>query len=216
MADPHVPGQQHNHGPGVFIAGDVYGDINNHQTPPANPWPPAGPMAYQGRPIRYGKRPGGAMGTRSGLALLGWVWVTFLTFGASGYCIVKTFLGDPQSIPGELVAAVLLASGGTLASGFVFLTVTEVCAAGTANAADSAMKRWAQGQRAAAVLNLRYARTFVRIARFSSGVAGFMAGLLGFLVIGKQAADRIHAAHALAESEFAKTRALWVEIPDGK
>ncbi|OKK17126.1 hypothetical protein AMK09_21505 [Streptomyces sp. CB02488] len=89
---------------------------------------------------------------------------------------------------------------------FVFAALTEVCAAGTANAADSARKRWVQGQRAAARLNLRYAVAALRVASFSAVLAGFLAGLFGFLAIGKRAADRAHDARELAESEIAMTR----------
>jgi hypothetical protein len=92
---------------------------------------------------------------------------------------------------------------------FAFLALTEVCAAGTANAADSAMKRWAEGQQTAAALNFRYAKVLARIARGSAGSAGFTAGLFGFLAVGKQAADRAYHAHERAEFEFAQTQIMW-------
>jgi len=71
---------------------------------------------------------------------------TFL-FGMSGYCIVAAFmsrLSTGDRVGGVLVA-VGLPLGGVVVLAFVFTTLTEVCAAGTANAADSARRRGAQG-----------------------------------------------------------------------
>lgn len=99
----------------------------------------------------------------------------------------------------------LFALGGLVPLAFACTALAEVCAAGTANAADSARKRGAQGQKAAARLNLRYAISAARVTSVSAVLAGFITGIFGFLSIGKKAADRAHAARELAESEIAQT-----------
>lgn len=162
--DPQSQGGQHNRGPGVFVAGNVYGDVSNHQTPQANhgqdyePQKP-GEQQRKERVCPDGNQPEGENEFGPGGALLGWTWLTVTLFGMSGYCAVGAFIavtsvGDRV---GEVLVALGSAFGGVMALAFAFAALTEVCAAGTANAADSARKRGRQGQRAAARLNLRYA-----------------------------------------------------------
>ncbi|MFC5953129.1 hypothetical protein ACFP51_01070 [Streptomyces pratens] len=218
--DPQSPGGQHNRGPGVFIAGNVYGDVNNHQTSQLDHGRDDEPQAPREQQHNEKERPDGNQPEEEdevgpGGALLGWTWLTVTLFGMSGYCIVAALsMGRPST--GDRVGGVLvamgLAFGGVMALAFVFAALTEVCAAGTVNAADSARKRWAQGQRTAARLNLRYA---VAVARFSAVLAGFIAGLFGFLAIGRTVADRAYDARELAESEIAKTRFALGENLDG-
>ncbi|WP_371603255.1 hypothetical protein OG345_19010 [Streptomyces sp. NBC_01220] len=212
--DPQSQRGQHNRGPGVFIAGNVYGDVNNHQTshPDRNLDDDCQPSQVHERNENVreeGDQPEESGEAGPGWALLGWIWLTISLFGTSGYCIVGALFTDRPSI-GDRVAGVFVGVGSAFASvitlTFVFAALTEVCAAGTANAADSARKRWVQGQRAAARLNLRYAVAALRVASFSAVLAGFLAGLFGFLAIGKRAADRAHDARELAESEIAMTR----------
>lgn len=155
------------------------------------------------------------MGT--GGALLGWTLLTVWLLGSSAYCVVLAFTA-PQAAGGyvgAVLGVVLFALGGLVPLAFVFTALAAICAAGTANAADSARKRWTQGQRAAARLNLRYAVSAARVASVSAVLVGFITGLFGFLAIGKKAADRAHDARELAESEIAKTRSALGENPDG-
>ncbi|PSM41611.1 hypothetical protein C6Y14_20225 [Streptomyces dioscori] len=151
------------------------------------------------------------------MALLGWTWLAVSLFGMSGYCIGAALLTDRPST-GDRVGGVLVGVGsalsGVMASAFVFAALTEVCAAGAANAADSARKRWVQGQRGAARLNLRYAVSAARVASVSAVLVGLVTGLFGFLAIGKRAADRAHDAHEHAESEIARTRSTLGENLD--
>jgi hypothetical protein len=212
--DPQSQGAQHNHGPGVFIAGDVYGGVNNYQ-PRANQRQADEPQASQERQRNEQEHPDSHRLDETeeagpGAALFGWTFLTASLFGGSGYCLAAALLTDRIST-GDRISGVFAAlgcvSGGVMALAFVFVALTEVCAVGTANAADSARKRSAQGQRAAARLNLRYAVAAVRVAGFSAVLAGFIAGLFGFLVIGQKAADRAHDARELAEAQVSKTRA---------
>ncbi len=219
--DPQNQSGQHNRGPGVFIAGNVYGDVNNHQT-----------GLDQGRDDEsrasrkhqrsekespLGQQPEEADETKPGDALLGWALLTVWLLGASVSCVVAAFTA-PQTVGGyvgAILGAVLFALGGLVPLAFVFTALTEVCAAGTANAADSARKRWVQGQRAAARLNLRYAVSAARAASVSAVLAGFTTGLFGFLDMGKRAADRAHDAHEHAESEIASARSVFRQNLDG-
>ncbi|MFJ4939444.1 hypothetical protein ACIP8U_37050 [Streptomyces pseudovenezuelae] len=204
---------QHNRGPGVFIAGNVYGDVNNHQTSRPNHGRDHEPQASQEHQRNEKESPAGYQPqegdeARPGGALLGWTLLTVWLLGSSAYSVVAAFTA-PQTAGGyvgAVLGAVLFALGGLVPLAFVFTALTELCAAGTANAADSARKRWAQGQQAAARLNLRYAVSAARVASVSAVLVGFITGLFGFLAIGKKAADRAHDARELAESEIVKTR----------
>lgn len=158
-----------------------------------------------------GDQPEGTDTVGPGVALLGWAWLTATLFGMSSYCITAALFTNRPST-GDRIGGVLVALGsafgGVMALAFAFAALTEVCAAGTANAAGSARKRWVQGQPATARLNLRYAVAVVRVARFSAVLAGLVAGFFGFLAMGKKAADRAHDACELANSEIAKTRCV--------
>lgn len=211
--DPQNQGGQHNRGPGVFIAGNVYGDVTNNQAPHPGHGRNSGiPASSEQQRDENGHTDGNQQGeedkTSPGVALLGWILLTAMLFGMSIYSIVAAFMGWPPSV-GDRVAASFVgvgsAIGGVMALAFVLASLGEVCAAGTANAADSARKRWAQGQRTAAGLNLRYAVTAARVARLSAVGSGIIAGLFGFLALGRKAADRAHSAHELADVEIAKT-----------
>ncbi|MFF5365506.1 hypothetical protein [Streptomyces sp. NPDC013187] len=203
---------QHNLGPGVFIAGDVYGDVFNHQT--ARPDHGRHDEPQDSKRHRrsekeslQGKQPGVEKRTGHGRALLGWTSLTIWLLGSSCYSVVTAFTA-PQTAGGHagaVLGAVLFALGGLVPLAFACTALAEVCAAGTANAAESARKRGAQGQKAASRLNLRYAISAARVASVSAVLAGFITGIFGFLSIGKKAADRAHVARELAESEIAQT-----------
>ncbi|WP_330289952.1 hypothetical protein [Streptomyces sp. NBC_00576] len=213
---------QHNRGPGVFIAGNVYGDVNNHQTSRPNHGRDDEPQASQEhqhneKESLAGHQPEEANEARPGGALLGWTALTVWLIASSAYCVVAAFTA-PQAAGGgvgAVLGAVLFALGGLVPLAFVFTALAEVCAVGTANSADSARKRWAQGQQVAARLNLRYAVSAARVASVSAVLVGFITGLFGFLAIGKKAADRAHDARELAESEIVKTRSALGENLDG-
>ena len=220
--DPQSQSGQHNRGPGVFIAGNVYGDINNHQMSRPGHGRDDEPQASQEHQRNEKESPDGnqleeADEVRSGGALLGWTLLTVWLLGSSASCVVAAFTAPHTAggYVGAVLGAVLFALVGLVPLAFVFTAVTEVCAAGTANAADSARKRWAQEQRAAARLNLRYAVSAAHVVSVSAILVGFITGLFGFLAIGKKAADRAHDARELAESEIAKTRSALGENPDG-
>lgn len=216
MADttePQSQSGQHNRGPGVFIVGNVYGDVNNHQTSRPYHGRDGEPQASQEHQRSEKESPAGhqqeeADEARPGGTLLGWTLLTVWLLGASVYCVVAAFTAPETAggYVGAVLGAVLFALGGLVPLAFVFTALTEVCSAGTANAAGSARKRWVQGQRAAARLNLRYAVSAARVASISADLVGLITGLFGFLAIGKKAADRAHGARELAESEIVKTR----------
>ncbi|MCX4549268.1 hypothetical protein OG204_20685 [Streptomyces sp. NBC_01387] len=207
----------------MFIAGDVYGDVNNHHAPPGDGRDDV-PQALRGQRCRGKARPAGNQPEEeeaeervgAGEALFGWTWLTVMLFGASGYCVVAALMGRASTGDrlGSVLGAVCAAFGGVVALTFVFAALAEVCAKGTVNASEAARNRGAQGQRAAARLNLRYAVSAARAARFSAILAGFTAGLFGFLAIGREAVDRAHGAYELAESEIAETRSALGEILD--
>ncbi|MEU7721755.1 hypothetical protein [Streptomyces tibetensis] len=211
---PDSPRQtgQHNSGPGVFIAGNVYGDVFNHQTARPDHGRYDEPQASKRhrrseKESLQGRQPEAAKRTGHGGALLGWTSLTVWLLGASCYSVVAAFTA-PETAGGHagaVLGAVLFALGGLIPLAFACTALAEVCAAGTANAAESARKRGVQGQQAAARLNLRYATSAARVAGVSAVLAGFITGIFGFLSIGKKAADRAHAARELAESELART-----------
>ncbi|MCP3822916.1 hypothetical protein NLX86_34055 [Streptomyces sp. A3M-1-3] len=206
----------------MFIAGNVYGNVNNHQTSRPDHGRGDEPQASQEQQRNekespVGHQPEEADEVGTGGALLGWTLLTVWLLGSSAYCVVLAFTA-PQAAGGyfgAVLGVVLFALGGLVPLAFVFTALAAICAAGTANAADSARKRWAQGQRAAARLNLRYAISAARVASVSAVLVGFITGLFGFLAIGKKAADWAHDARELAESEIAKTRSALRECLDG-
>lgn len=211
--DPESPGAQHNHGPGLFIAGNVQGPIYNIQAPQQ---PPSGP---EPRPRVFPYPPHTAAApyphlprradTRSpGAALLGWGMLTLLLFGVSVYAFVDAIVGTGTG--GDRAADVLIAVvaplGGLLTSALALAATTEICAAVTANAAGLARKPWTQNQEAPARFTLRYALVATRVAVGSAIAVGFVTGLYGFVPACGKAAERAHKARERAESELTETR----------
>ncbi|MGW5352499.1 hypothetical protein ACWERV_18560 [Streptomyces sp. NPDC004031] len=218
--DPQRNGAQHNHGPGVFIAGDVYGGVKNYQS--GEDYREADEsQASQEHQLHESEGPNGyrldeTEQTGPGEALIGWILLTASLLGGSGYCLAAALLTDRLSMGDRVsgvIAALGCAFGGVMTSAFVFVALAEVCATGTANATDSARKRWAQGQRTAARMNLRYAVKTARVAGFSAVLVGFITGLFGFLAVGKKAADRAYSARELAASHISKARSALRENP---
>jgi len=211
--DPLNQGGQHNHGPGVFIAGNVYGDVTNHQAAQLghdrNSFTPTlSTEQHDEADDSDGSQHGEKSQASPGTALLGWMLLTAMLLGMTVYATAAALAGGTPA-GGDRVAAAIVgggsAIGGLIALAFALAALAEVCAAGTANAAASARQRWKQGQRTAAGLNLRYAVTTARVASFSAVGSGIIAGLLGFLAVGRKAADRAHGAHELADIELAQT-----------
>lgn len=100
--DSESRGGQHNRGPGVFIAGNVYGDVNNHQTSRPDHGRDHESQASQGHQRNEKERPGGDQSEEVGEAgpggaLLGWTWLAVSLFGMSGYCIGAALLTDRPS-----------------------------------------------------------------------------------------------------------------------
>lgn len=220
---PEPPPQwdQHNHGPGIFIAGDVIGDVHHHSS--------SGPTFHRtgrieehesvGSPGRDGSEPvtedpSGEEGSTSPLkSLIGNAFGAFMLFGMAGYGLATAFTSThPTS---ERVISVPLAAGLTL-GGLIPLAsslavLAELCAAGAANAAHaagSAGRRGRDGRRTAARLSLRHAHLLARTARYSAVLAGFGAALIAFRAASRRAADRAQKASDRAESEVAQARAV--------
>ncbi|WP_433546536.1 hypothetical protein ACQPZG_16625 [Streptomyces sp. CA-294286] len=212
--DPRNNAGQSNTGPGVFIAGNVYGDVSNQQIPYSHyrraeeaRVPPGQQRNEKASPEEdQSDEDEGPPGP--GQIFIGWCFATYMAFGMAGMVSMRVF-APQQSTWGRVGMAFLavgIAAGGVTVLALLCAALAELCASGTANAADSARRRGAQGQRAAARLNLRYAALAGSVARTSAVLTGFIAGLFGFLAIGKNAADRAHDACEAAEAEIAKAR----------
>lgn len=204
-------GDQVNHGPGIFIAGDVIGDVHHHVPSPhvgragesttEAGVHSGGEDAETGEPAEDEDEEDGPL-----WSLIGYCWFTIALFGMAGYGLKGVFTsGMPTA---ERVASVPLAAGlalgGLVVLAFAFAALAEVCAAGAVNAAGSARRRGKEGRRAAARLNLRYARIVARWAHNSAALAGVVAALVGFLAVSRRAADRAQDTLECAESEVAK------------
>lgn len=212
--EPRREGDQHNHGPGIFIAGDVIGDVHHHVRSPlgmrAGESPTeAGARDSEGTPETG--EPAEDEDEEDGplWSLIGYGWFTVLLFGMAGVGLKDAFTSRTQTV--ERVASVPLAAGlalgGLVVLAFAFAALAEVCAAGAINAAGSARRRGLEGRCAAARLNLRQARIVARWAHNSAVLAGVVAALGGFLAVSRRAAERAHDARECAESEVTKTHA---------
>ncbi|MFI2719846.1 hypothetical protein ACH5AI_26470 [Streptomyces collinus] len=212
---------QHNHGSGIFIAGDVIGDVHHHSS--------SRPTFHRTRRIeepepvtglgRDGRAPGneepsGEEGRTSPLkSLIGNAFGAFMLFGMAGYGLATAFM--PTHPTSERVISVPLAAGLAL-GGLVPLAsslavLAELCAAGAANAAHatgSAVRRGRDSRRTAARLSLRHAHLLARTAHFSAVLAGYVVALIAFRAASRRAADRAQEAGTRAESEVAAARAV--------
>ncbi|MEU1576547.1 hypothetical protein ABZ519_36400 [Streptomyces collinus] len=212
---------QHNHGSGIFIAGDVIGDVHHHSS--------SRPTFHRTRRIeepepvtglgRDGRAPGneepsGEEGRTSPLkSLIGNAFGAFMLFGMAGYGLATAFM--PTHPTSERVISVPLAAGLAL-GGLVPLAASlavlaELCAAGAANAAHatgSAVRRGRDSRRTAARLSLRHAHLLARTAHFSAVLAGYVVALIAFRAASRRAADRAQEAGTRAESEVAAARAV--------
>ncbi|MFI9168319.1 hypothetical protein [Streptomyces lincolnensis] len=215
--EPSAMGDQHNHGPGIFIAGDVIGDVHHHASPRPTYHRTARideideheSVGGAGRARRapVTAEPSREKGRTGPLkSLIGNAFGAFMLFGMAGYGLATVFM--PTHPTSERVISVPLAIGLTL-GGLVPLAsslavLAELCAAGAANAAGSAGGQGREGRWAAARLNLRQARLVARTAHHSAELAGLVAALVGFLAVSRRAADRAQKASDRAESEVAK------------
>lgn len=219
--EPPTKLDQHNHGPGIFIAGDVIGDVHHHSSsrPPSHQ---AGRIEEHERvagPGRDGRasvneEPSGEKGRTSPLkSLIGNAFGAFMLFGMAGYGLATAFM--PTHPASERVISVPLAAGLAL-GGLVPLAsslavLAELCAAGAVNAAHaagSAGRAGRDGRRTAARLSLRHAHVLARTAHYSAVFAGFVVALVAFRAASRRASDRAQEAGDRAESEVAKARAV--------
>ncbi|WP_158693109.1 hypothetical protein [Streptomyces viridochromogenes] len=219
--EPPTRLDQHNHGPGIFIAGDVIGDVHHHSSPRPTfrhtghieEHESVGGPGRDGR-VPVNEEPSGEEGRPGPLkSLIGNAFGAFMLFGMAGYSVAITFM--PTHPTSERVISIPLAAGLAL-GGLVPLAsslavLAELCAAGAANAAHaagSAGKRGRDGRRTAVRLNLRHAHLLARTAHYSAVLAGFVTALIAFRAASGRAADRAQEAGDRAESEVAKARAV--------
>ncbi|MBT2455841.1 hypothetical protein J7E98_13930 [Streptomyces sp. ISL-86] len=198
--EPSGPTAQHNHGAGIFIAGDVFGDVHNN-APPQKRSTEEGPAA---------SGVGDHEDDGPFAALVGYTMLIVMLIGSASYGMGASFLpGLPigQRIVGVLVG-VTFAFGGVVALAFWFATLAEVCATGAANTAGFARDSWAQNRTRAATVNLRLAAVLARATHCAAVPAGFIAALVGFLPVAKRGADRANVALRDAETEVAETRGV--------
>ncbi|MFJ9745195.1 hypothetical protein [Streptomyces chartreusis] len=212
--EPSTTGDQHNHGPGIFIAGDVIGDVHHHAS--SRPTFHQTPRIEEHKSVRgpgpagkapVDEEPSGEEGRTGPLkSLIGNAFGAFMLFGMAGYGLATVFM--PTHPTSERVISVPLAAGlalgGLMPLASSLAVLAELCAAGAANAAGSAGRRGREGRQTAARLNLRQARLVARTAHYSAVLAGFVAALVGFLAVSRRAADRAQEASDCAESEVAK------------
>lgn len=192
---PEPPGvdDQHNHGPGIFIAGDVIGDVHHHvpstlvgragEFPTEAGVHSGGEAAEIGEPAEDEDAEDGPL-----WSLIGYGWFTVMGFGLVGLALKAAFM--PKTPTVQRVASVPLAAGlalgGLLVLAFTCAAFAEVCVAGAVNAADSTRRRRRESRHAAARLNLRHARMVARWAHNSAVIAGVLAALFGFLAVSRR------------------------------
>ncbi|MEU8029140.1 hypothetical protein AB0C13_10915 [Streptomyces sp. NPDC049099] len=209
--------EQHNHGPGIFIAGHVLGDVHHYAPSPQEGHPPDLPP--KGAGARTDGRASDAQETAGGRgaaygpfgSLMGCSFAALLLFAAAGVGAADTFAARTPTADRVLSVPVAagLAIGGLVPLAFALAALAEVCAAGAGNAAGAAVARGEAGRAGAARLNLRHARLLARTADRSAVLAGYAAALVGFLAVGRRAADRAQEASDAAVKELEKAEAAW-------
>ncbi|NUU25303.1 MAG: hypothetical protein HOV68_27940 [Streptomycetaceae bacterium] len=202
--EPPARLDQHNHGPGIFIAGDVIGDVHHH--------PSSRPASHRTGPVEAPAPHANETDRKSPLkSLMGNGFGAFMLFGTAGYGLATVFM--PTHPTSERVMSVPLAAalalGGLVPLVSALAALAELCATGAANAAHaagSAGARARDGRRTAAHLGLRHAHLLARTAHFSAVLAGFVPVLIGFWAPSGRAANRAQDAGDRAESAVAEAR----------